>query len=220
MKDWFSQEDKEKHTEEEQELINKKIDLKRYLTRDNMIIVVLIGVLLFIIAIPTGDGTESTSMMVKEDLEVEKEEIKEIMNEAIEAEDEEEFYEVLERRLEEVLSFMEGVGEVKVMITIAASEEIVIEKDSPSVRNNTTENDSDGGSRTISEVEMDETTIYETKEDGTLAPVIVKIIEPEIEGVVVIAEGGGDVHVQNNITETIQSLFDINVNKIKVVKMK
>ncbi len=45
-------------------------------------------------------------------------------------------------------------------------------------------------------------------------------IAPDVEGVVVIAQGGGTLSVQENIIEAIQVLFDIDANKIKIVKMK
>lgn len=48
---------------------------------------------------------------------------------------------------------------------------------------------------------------------------MVKKIEPEIEGVLVAAQGGGDETVVNEITYAVQVLFDVPVHKIKVVKM-
>ena len=47
-----------------------------------------------------------------------------------------------------------------------------------------------------------------------------KIREPSIEGVTVVAQGGGNAVIQKNITEVIQALFGIEAHKIKVVKMK
>ena len=45
-------------------------------------------------------------------------------------------------------------------------------------------------------------------------------IPPAVEGVVVIAQGAQKQSVQENIIEAIQVLFDIDANKIKIVKMK
>lgn len=45
-------------------------------------------------------------------------------------------------------------------------------------------------------------------------------IEPVVEGVVVIAQGADRGNVRENIIEAIQVLFDIDPNKIKIVKMK
>ena len=40
----------------------------------------------------------------------------------------------------------------------------------------------------------------------------------EIEGVVVIADGGGNAVIVRNITEVVQALFDVDSHKIKVIK--
>ena len=47
-----------------------------------------------------------------------------------------------------------------------------------------------------------------------------KIVQPIVEGVVVLAQGAEDAAVRRNIIETIQVLFGIDANKIRVVKMK
>ena len=41
---------------------------------------------------------------------------------------------------------------------------------------------------------------------------------PEIEGVLVIAEGGENAVVIQNITEAIQALFGVEAHKIKIMK--
>ncbi|MGN0307750.1 MAG: stage III sporulation protein AG, partial [Lachnospiraceae bacterium] len=64
------------------------------------------------------------------------------------------------------------------------------------------------------------TTVYIRKETGEQVPYVVKEVSPLVEGVSVVAEGGGNAVVQKNITEVIQALFGIEVHKIKVVKMK
>ena len=42
---------------------------------------------------------------------------------------------------------------------------------------------------------------------------------PRIAGVLVVAEGGADTAVKQNISEAVMALFQIDVNRIKVVKM-
>lgn len=49
---------------------------------------------------------------------------------------------------------------------------------------------------------------------------MVKTKQPLIEGVVVVAQGGDRAEVRQNITEAVMALFDIEPNKIKIVKMK
>ena len=122
----------------------------------------------------------------------------------------------MEQRLESLLSSMDGVGEVKVMITLASSSEQIVEKDSPVSRSSMTEADSAGGSRSSQEVDSGEATVYVTDNDGEKIPYVVKEISPRVEGVSVVAAGGGNAYVQKNIIEVIQALFGIEIHKIKV----
>ncbi|MDE5865229.1 MAG: stage III sporulation protein AG, partial [Lachnospiraceae bacterium] len=118
------------------------------------------------------------------------------------------------------LSCIDGVGEVEVLITLKESEERVPEKDIPEEIKETVETDAEGGNRTIMEKSLKESTIYTVNEAGQNVPYVSKVIQPVVEGVVVIAQGGDSDTVKLNIIETIKVLFAIDVNKIRVVKMK
>ena len=65
-----------------------------------------------------------------------------------------------------------------------------------------------------------ESTVYVTDSAGNNIPYVSKTMQPAVEGVTVVAQGGGDAVIQKNITEVIEALFDIEAHKIKVVKMK
>lgn len=113
---------------------------------------------------------------------------------------------------------MEGVGNVKVMITLKSSEENVVEKDQQSDGQSVEEEDSQGGKRTTKETSSDKTSIYEQKSDGTQVPYVSKKLSPEVEGVIVIADGGDNAVVVQNITGAIQALYGVEAHKIKVMK--
>ncbi len=125
----------------------------------------------------------------------------------------------LERSLEELLCTMDGVGKVRVMVTLESSGEAVVEKDASTVREGSTEVDSAGGSRNTTNISDSEQTIYQDAGQGNGAPYIKKILSPRVEGVVISAQGGGNAETVQNITEAIQALFGIDAHKIKVVKM-
>ncbi|MDE7014985.1 MAG: stage III sporulation protein AG, partial [Kineothrix sp.] len=74
--------------------------------------------------------------------------------------------------------------------------------------------------RNINEWKQEEETVYTRQNDGSSTPYVVKTLQPLIEGVVVVAQGGDRPEVRRNITEAIVALFDIEPHKIKVVKMK
>ena len=47
-----------------------------------------------------------------------------------------------------------------------------------------------------------------------------KELEPEVEGVIVIALGCGNASVKQNILEAVQALFPVEAHKIKIMKME
>ena len=207
------------------------------LRKDNLIIIVLTGILMLIIAWPLEDEKEEISSASKlwdksksniyqnnEDTEenVYNEEI--LLNNGIATDSgvfrEEYIVSNLEERLEEILSAIQGVGHVKVMITLSSSGEKIVEKDIPLERNSIIENDSTGGNRSTNEMYSQEETVYSTNSNGDKVPYVIKENSARVEGVSVVAEGGGDAVVQKNISDVIQALFGIEAHKIKVVKMK
>ena len=103
------------------------------LNKNHLLIGLLVGILLVVIAIPTGEGQMQN-----------------------------EYGTELEQRLVNILEGMQGVGNVTVMITF--------------------------------------------QEDET------------VEGVAIVAEGGGNAVVVQNITEVVKALFDVETHKIKVIK--
>lgn len=123
----------------------------------------------------------------------------------------------LEKRLSAALAQMSGVGDVTVMITLSSSAEKVVEKDVETSNEAVTESDSQGGSRITKNGSRGETTIYNDK-DSSGEPYISKELSPKVEGVFVIAEGGDDALVKQNITEVVQALFGIDTHKIRIMK--
>ena len=125
----------------------------------------------------------------------------------------------LESRLQKVLSKVEGIGNVEVMITLKSSKELVTLKDTPYTQESVNENDGEGGSRQSSNIEQQESTVIVDSGDGESMPYIIKEIEPEVAGVLVIADGGGNISIKTEIMEAIQVLFNVPAHKIKVMKM-
>ena len=123
----------------------------------------------------------------------------------------------MEQKLEDMLSRMEGAGKVEVIITLSTSMEKIVEKDEPYTGSFTEEKDAEGGTRTITSSQTEEETIY-SDEGGGGIPYVVKTISPIVEGVLVLAEGAGTGDVSKNITDAIGVLFDLEAHKIKVIK--
>ena len=213
---------------EQMKKLTDKITGVKKLRKDQLLIMILSGILLCVIAFPvkeknTGSSANKSNISDRYSVTMEK-------NTQVQAEPDsgwqsekvgEPSYTVYwEEKLTKSLSQIEGAGEVEVLITLKESEERILEKDIPEQVSETTETDAEGGSRVISERRQEETTVYTVNGDGQNVPYVSKVIQPVIEGVVVIAQGGDSEIVKQNIIETIQVLFGIETNKIRVVKMK
>jgi len=125
-----------------------------------------------------------------------------------------------ENKLKSILKKVSGIGNVEVMITLRASEKQVPLKDTPSTQESVNENDREGGSRVNSNVTRDESTVLITNENGDSVPYIIQELEPKVEGVVVIAEGGDDARIKLDIIEAAEVLFNVPAHKVKVMKMR
>lgn len=190
---------------------------KRLIKKENMMLLLFGGLLVLVIAVPSGSKKEK-----KEESSV-KSVLTDTKSASMESEAQDpaaQYEERVEKQLEEVLSYMEGAGAVKVMVTCRNGGEQVVEKDVPYEKSSLEEQDAQGGSRIQKEESGTEATVYRIGEDGGKVPYVKQVLQPEIEGIVVVAQGGGDGTVQKNITDAIQALFPIEAHKIRVVKMK
>ncbi|MBD8918208.1 MAG: stage III sporulation protein AG [Lachnospiraceae bacterium] len=131
--------------------------------------------------------------------------------------EQEQYIKEMEAKAESLLSGVNGAGQVKVMITLRASSEQVVEKDMPVTRSQTSEQDSQGGSRMVSEFATEDATVYR-KGNGYEEPYVVKTLSPRVEGVVVVAQGAGNGEVSKNLSEAVQILFGVEAHRVKVLK--
>lgn len=117
----------------------------------------------------------------------------------------------LEKRLSELLSKVEGAGNVEVMIFADSSSEVV-----PAYNNETDRrSDEQEGSRSTETRER-----RELAASGGESPVVLKVIIPEIKGVVVVAEGAGDLIVKRQLTGAVCTLLGVPEHRVQVLKHK
>lgn len=191
------------------------------LGKDQCLIIILTGILLCVIAMPVKTKKEESGISDIRNGKIENHMSDTGENTYSETEKITDSYAgYWEEKLEEALRFVEGVGKVRVLITVRESEQKIVEKDGPETYSDTSEKDAAGGSRIAGESRIEKSTVYTTDESGRNVPYVTMTIPPAVEGVVVIAQGAQKQSVQENIIEAIQVLFDIDANKIKIVKMK
>ena len=180
----------------------EKFDFKKIIKNINWkdkntyLVIFLLGLLLIIIAIPTGSNRQKKDSLLQMDRTAEADE-----QGGETSNDSERQVQRLERRLGEILSKIDRAGRVEVMITLEDTGEQIVEKDE--------ETREGAGS---------ETTVY-TTEGNVESPFVSRTCTPKIAGVLVVAEGAGDSVVKQEILSSVQSLFAIEAHKITVVKM-
>ena len=127
--------------------------------------------------------------------------------------------EELEQKLQQVLQSVSGVGKTEVMISLKSDGQKIVEKDMQISEQK--ENSGESGTASVSEQrDSSENTVYQKDSNGTEIPYVTETIEPEITGVLVVAQGAGDAVTVNEITEAVMALFGVEAHKIKVMKMQ
>lgn len=178
--------------------------------KNQLLLILLSGILLLVIVFPVPEQRESSSAAQQAgDAETSL---------SSEIRDNGDYERYLEEKTSRILEDVEGVGEVTVMITLKSDGQKIIEKDQSSSSQSTDEEDSGGGTRSVEDQSSDKTSIYEQTADGSSTPYVSKELAPEVEGVVVIADGGDNAVVAQNITEAVQALFGVEAHKIKIMK--
>lgn len=178
----------------------QKIKEKK-LKRSDWLILVLAGILILIIALPTDTKEKKQAEKSKENISKE--------NNIMEASKDE-----IERKLEDILEKIDGAGDVKVMITYQDSGTQVVEKDKNTSENSLEESDSTGGVRSTKEQQLQESTVYEDADAGN-TPFVSKELLPKVEGILIVASGGDNQKVKQNISEAVLALFQVEAHRIK-----
>lgn len=182
------------------EMIKNKLGT---MDRQKWIVILLLGVLLLVIAMPVDTEKKSTE---RQTAEKETEQLQTLSDRSYEA--------AMEERLKEIVSGVRGVGEVEVMVTLEDGGETVIAKDTDQTSSTITRGSGSGTTETEQQSSRKDSVVladdspYETKQ-----------IRPKIRGVCVVAEGAGDDAVKLEIYKMIQALFGVDAHKIAIVEM-
>lgn len=190
----------------------KKIGLNSE-AKEKILIVFLLGVFFLLIATPVSnfsDKTKNRKTDTKEDETIiSQPDTKKVSND--------EYISYLENKLEQTIGGMDGAGRVMVMITLKDGGEKILDKNRP--YESATDTSKEEGKESVSEKikSMQETVLVE--QDGNTGPIVVKEQYPDIEGVVVLCEGGNNKELSLNIKEAVGALFSLDSHKIVVGKL-
>lgn len=179
--------------------------------KEKAIIIFLLGVFFLLAATPLSSISGKKN-------EEETTEIEESLNQSAKNEDYDAYIEALENKLEQTIGGMEGAGKVLVMITLKDNGEKILDKNQP-YENDSSKSVEEGKESESTSFKSDQETVLIEKE-GNTEPIVVQEIYPEIEGVVVVCEGGDDAALALHIKEAVQALFSIDAHNIVVCKLQ
>jgi len=113
----------------------------------------------------------------------------------------------IENGLVNILREIQGVGNVKVMLTIEGSTEYVFAEEINSKKEDSTDNHSED---------------YQNKyvivdNGGTKEALVKKILKPKINGVIIVCEGGSSPVVCEKVYKAVSAVLDIPISNICVV---
>lgn len=166
--------------------------------KNTWLIVGIAGLLLLVIALPDTSRRQETEVLQEKTSASVQEQT-----------DTQQMTAELEKRLEQTLSLIDGAGAVRVMLTLQDTGEKIVEKDLSRRSSN---------SGTDESTDESQSSVY-VREGSTEQPYVSRERLPQVEGVLVVAQGGGNSLVKQNILQAVMSLFPLEAHKITIVKM-
>ena len=128
------------------------------------------------------------------------------------------YKEKLEERVREIVSSVEGVGKSLVMVTLESGVEYVYEKEQ-NVSSTLNEDNTQGSGMKIQQSEDNkESFIIVEDANGRKTALVRKQLEPRVQGVVIVCEGGGSASVAKNIYDLVTTALGIGYDRVCVVK--
>ena len=118
----------------------------------------------------------------------------------------------LEEKLKNILSQIEGAGEVDVMITYESSEEIQPAFNTNTTTEETKEVDLQGGERTVTTSSENKTMITSSSNE----PIVIKTNQPKINGVIVVATGAKDLTVKETLYSAVQTALQVQGHQVEI----
>ncbi len=152
-------------------------------------LIVLVGVLLMLIPTSKKTGTKQQSATLNAEDTFSLEET--------------------EKRMESILSQIDGVGKLRIMLTLSSGPQLQLASDLDRTRDAAA---GDGRDR--------QETVTINRGSGCQEVIVTKQIYPVFRGAVVVCQGAGNSAVRLAVTEAVSALTGLSADKITIVKWK
>ena len=111
-----------------------------------------------------------------------------------------------ERKMEKILGQIDGVGQLRIMLTLSAGSQLQLASDVDSTGS--------GDGRTRQE------TVTLNRGSGYQEVIITRQFYPVYRGAVIVCQGAGNAAVRLSVTEAVSALTGLSADKITIVKWK
>lgn len=123
--------------------------------------------------------------------------------------------EAIEEKLKTILETMRGVGRVEVMVTLEKSSEIIPASNTIQSYDTTEENDSSGGVRVMTSQSSTQN-IVTSNNGNSQKPLVLKEIKPQVNGVIVVAEGAENIEVKAKLYDAVRTVLQVPGHKVQI----
>lgn len=123
----------------------------------------------------------------------------------------------LNEKLTYILEEIDGISNVRVLITFNTGEEAVFAQVAEENTKETTERDTEGGMRDITEKTRKEEYVLIQEGGGKEKALLLMEKKPRVQGVMVVAKGAEDAGLRLKVLRAIQSLMGLPAHRIAVL---
>ncbi|RBP46661.1 stage III sporulation protein AG [Garciella nitratireducens] len=170
----------------------------------NLVIFGFIGIAFILVGSFFSNSTEKEQKMQEEKNALETQNFKNTDYEA-----------KIQYELKEILSSIEGVGDVDIMITVENEGESEIAYSKNETQNVTKEKDDQGGERVTDQKQISNTPVMSNADSGN-SPFVVKESMPEISGIIVVADGAKNPEIKYQLSQAVQTALGLPSHKVVI----
>ena len=126
--------------------------------------------------------------------------------ETTETDEADDFRKQTEQQLKELLEQIDGVGECEIMVSVEGTTEYVYAEKISRYTDEDTDRKSD---------KLDEDVVL-VENNGSKQALVRKVIRPQVSGVVIVCEGGGDIKVNERVLRAVSTALNISSGRVYV----
>ncbi len=127
------------------------------------------------------------------------------------------YQQYLSGQLEAILSRVRGSGGVHVAVMLEFGPTFTYHDDVDTTESETEEEDAEGGTRSAKEQQQSSILAVLRKASGDEKPVLRRIDAGEVRGILVVAEGAGDLRIKAQLRDAVSTLMNIPAYKVTVL---